>query len=926
MASKHSISVTRPISTWNKPLKVSFRDFFKSLTKTGAQSAAGSFAGASKDAIDAISAVSVGDDLGGIAWVLIYRSLIEAIYTLVDENEALLMRDPENPNVVRHKLGVPPDDPDAFVNQLDLSLEKHQLAIDEDFFQSPRSLTILAEISKPFSQWLQGFGLGEAQAKAIVDHVPSYFVFALNNQWRARPDEYAPLKKAFDTPFTKASEKEQAWSRYSAWLQKLIDEPMFDEAFSLRQVYVPLRTYYEKKTKPAKDVALGGGVSDETTESIVVDPVKNLEGWLSGNDSRDAVRVISGGPGSGKSSFAKMFAAHVAAASKRRVLFIPLHQFEPSDDLIDAVGNFVRLGQLLPHNPIDPDDGDSSLLTIFDGLDELAMQGKVGAELAQQFVSEVIRKAELLNSRDGSRLKVLISGRDLAVQETAGMFRRPYQILHALPYFVPEEERSAYKDSGGLLARDQRQQWWGLYGAANGQGYLGLPEELMRSDLEEITSQPLLNYLVALSFERKVLDLSKESNLNRIYEDLLKAVYERKWASNPHPATKDVEEEHFIRILEEIAVAAWHGDGRTTTVAEIEEHCERAGLKRLLMALQEGASKGVTRLLMAFYFRAAGSRQTGDRTFEFTHKSFGEYLTARRIVGVLRHLHDELERQKQSFDSSFNEQLALELWMRLCGPVTMDNYVLGFIKNEIMLQEKDQIQRWQETLCRLISFMLTSGMPMERVSPRPGLIEENKQARNAEESLLVVLNACATLIGRVSTINWPSTTACGEWIARLQGQRQSDANVLALDSLSYLDMRGCILYVRDLYHANLSWSLLQDAKLTFAVLTGADLTGANLEEALLFSVNLERAVLTGANLRGTHISNATLAGADLVGVSFEGARLDGARLYLKTCGWAKIEEGQLSPEQLSELADGQLRELKLKFPRWKIPQATNRRR
>ena len=55
----------------------------------------------------------------------------------------------------------------------------------------------------------------------------------------------------------------------------------------------------------------------------------------------------------------------------------------------------------------------------------------------------------------------------------------------------------------------------------------GLPEELNRDDLTEITAQPLLNYLVALSFTRDKLDFSKDINLNSIYADLVTAVYER---------------------------------------------------------------------------------------------------------------------------------------------------------------------------------------------------------------------------------------------------------------------------------------------------------------------------------------------------------------------------------------------------------------
>ena len=47
--------------------------------------------------------------------------------------------------------------------------------------------------------------------------------------------------------------------------------------------------------------------------------------------------------------------------------------------------------------------------------------------------------------------------------------------------------------------------------------------------------------------------------------------------------------DQFSRVLEEIGLAAWHGDGRTTTVREIEEHCKASGLASMFDAFEEGA-------------------------------------------------------------------------------------------------------------------------------------------------------------------------------------------------------------------------------------------------------------------------------------------------------------------------------------------------
>ena len=114
-------------------------------------------------------------------------------------------------------------------------------------------------------------------------------------------------------------------------------------------------------------------------------------------------------------------------------------------------------------------------------------------------------------------LQVLISGRELSIQENESEFRQPRQILFLLPYFTPEAEAKQYGDPNGLLKHDLRQDWWTTYGSLTGRNYEGLPRQLRRNDLDEVTAQPLLNYLVALSYTRGKLDFSADVNLNRVY-------------------------------------------------------------------------------------------------------------------------------------------------------------------------------------------------------------------------------------------------------------------------------------------------------------------------------------------------------------------------------------------------------------------------
>jgi uncharacterized protein YjbI with pentapeptide repeats len=620
--------------------------------------------------------------------------------------------------------------------------------------------------------------------------------------------------------------------------------------------------------------------------------------------------VISGGPGSGKSSFARVFAAKLAQLGKQKVLFVPLHLIDPNKDLTDEVGRFVRDEGVLIQNPLDPESPEPNLLIIFDGLDELASQGKAAAETARAFVREIEKTVEKRNLQS-LKLRVLISGRELIVQENEAEFRRVRQVLTLLPYFIPgsEHERHGIKDAEEyvddekLLTRDLRQEWWKNFGRLTGKQYQGLPIELDRRDLAEVTAQPLLNYLVALSFSRDKLDFTKHDiNLNLIYNDLVMAVYER--ADEKHRAyapIRHMKPDDFSRVLEEIGLAAWHGDGRTTTVREIEEHCRASGLGVLLDVFQEGAKAGVTRLLAAFFFRQYGQRASGDPTFVFTHKSFGEYLAARRIVRAIERVIRELERRAKSPDEGWDERDALKHWAQICGPSEITRYLHVFLLDEIRLRSKDLLIEYQHRLAKVFGYMLRYGLPIEQLQLET-FREDLFQARNAEEALLVALNACARVTEKVSEIGHLEPTIFGAWFKRIQGQRTGRESALAASCLSFIDISGSVLHVGDffaadftgakmqrvlaelcIFHsADLSFADLQDAQLSMAEFQAANLESANLSGARMVKCDLQAANLTRATLRGTYLVQSNLSDAKIEGANLEGAFLDGARGLPKT--------------------------------------------
>ncbi|MFN6530078.1 pentapeptide repeat-containing protein [Nostoc sp. ChiSLP03a] len=873
MSGETGIKVEKPTSVLQKQINVKPKELITSLSKAAINGAFLKWDDLAENGVEILSSLGLDSKPGEIAGLLIIRSLMQAMQNLLDENKELLVTKPDNLK--------------DLYKQLNSTLKSEELVIDDDFFKRPTDLSIVKSAKNGFCNWLGTFTDKKIEAKSISNRLPTYFVNALNTQWITHNQDYAVIKEVLDTPFTQANKVEQGWLRYQAWLQKKIVEPMFLEAFSLKDVYVPLRGYYELEIDYSSKQRLDSSINDGKTYERIVIPLRNeLEGWLHLANPDDAIRLISGGPGSGKSSFAKIFAAQVVEMELIRVLYIPLHLFNLKGDITKSVGEFVQVDGFLSHNPLDLNNGDSRLLIIFDGLDELSMQGKIAEQAAKEFVEEVRIKVREFNHDKTRCLQVLITGRELVVQANHSKFRKPQQILHILPYLIQEETKDGnYVDKQNLLKQDQRQIWWQYYGKAKGRRYNGLPKDLDKNNLLEITSQPLLNYLVALSFERSKIKFTEDSNLNVIYADLLDAVYERGYEKHGYRLIEGITKDEFLGVLEEIALACWHGDGRTTTVREIENHCDNSGMREILNRFQdsfnEDSKASITRLLTAFYFRESGGVRQSEKTFEFTHKSFGEYLAAKRIVQGLQLIHEDLEERKQNFRKGCDERTALVNWATLCGSSAMDEYLFRFICDEIRIiyvQNPSQIADWQKTLCRLIEFMLANGMPMEGLKERPNFYEEMRQSRNAEEAIIALLNACARVTQTISDIVWHSHEAFGSLISRLQGQRFGPKNILVFDCLSFLNLETCTLDIKDLYRANLAHTNLKNVELNLAILEWANLKGAILEGAILFRADLEEANLKGANLKEANLKEAILKGANLEGANLEGANLEGANL------------------------------------------------
>jgi hypothetical protein len=309
MDQEKGIPIKKPKSIWAKPVKLKLK-LFKSLFNTFKDAILNNWAKIPADVLDTISGIELKTSISERGWLLVTRALIDAMLKLVDEH--------------KERIDVEAVVSDHLDEQLNEILENQEHYIEFDFFEKPKKMKLLEMIQPVYCEFLHAVGFESPMAHNICNRLAGYFVFALMDEWRKNPDYYKELEKRIKTPFDKVGQKEKEWLHYLAWIKKQVEEPVFAETFSLEQVYIPLRGYYKEKIKSDKkgdEEVFKDTIGTDKYKKIATELEKELTGWLEAAEKDDALRIITGGPGYGKSSFLKIFAARLAKTNTRVLLW-----------------------------------------------------------------------------------------------------------------------------------------------------------------------------------------------------------------------------------------------------------------------------------------------------------------------------------------------------------------------------------------------------------------------------------------------------------------------------------------------------------------------------------------------------------------------------------------------------------------------------
>jgi uncharacterized protein YjbI with pentapeptide repeats len=846
------------------------------------------------------------------AWMLVSGALLFAVEKVVSD--------------LSLNMDLPSNALDQFADDLGIRVATRTYTIEPGFFLSPNNLPLLDDAAHELASWLGAHGIPETP-KVTRSRLERYFPIGLHRTWMKDPSRFDALEQALESPFAATLKELQEREGYLQYVEeeftqiRLIGQEEDDpNAVRLAQVFIPLRAYIEQE----RSSDTGAEPSDQQHEmlaspdpqevqqtKLVVDLFDALDDWILSPKSRDWMRLISGGPGIGKSSSMRAFVARLARNGRAYPIHVPLQKLDrPMEPLRARVAHYLTTTKTIPfsRSPLDTDErlgAATPILLVFDGLDELVRPGKDADEIARDFMNDLQRLLEDENGHRGKsspRVLALVSGRIGAARSAARALKcSADQVLFLIPFAV--SGASQFVDAKALLSQDQRRSWWELWSKASKDVPAKIPDVLMSRDLFDVTVEPLLLYFVAFVRPWDTFGQDGAVDRNWLYDRLLRDFYSRECNKGDRNLATEFETfEAYETVLQAMALAAWYdGSTRIGTIDVVKKllHDWDDEIEAAFMRIV-GSNRPAVGAALAFYMRPGES----PNSFEFLHKTFAEYLVARRLVDAVRSIEEAYRASRSAHGSrrrQYDETAQLQNWLRLTGPQAMDFDVLTFLRDEMSRSyrtDSKTVAGWRNALAHLMRICLRDRMPAHSLSQLPderlilrpqNFFETVEQERNAELCLLACLNS--TILPEIDDSVFkpidirPENSnhmAMGQLLARVRGQRVGPRNLGVL-LFAGLDMSFEIFHIQDAYGMDARRADLAGSEWTLAVLNSSNLSGANAKGAEFWHADLSGATLLGANfedarLEGVRMKNSGLVGANLLRAHLKDADLSGSNL------------------------------------------------
>lgn len=425
-----------------------------------------------------------------------------------------------------------------------------------------------------------------------------------------------------------------------------LDKPALDSQYTPGHVVMPsLGCGY---VDPHGQVAVAGPTDKPATEHWWDDgsPVDDVQAFLLAHlTTGPAVAgplVVLGQPGSGKSALTRVLAARLPPADFL-VIRVELRTI-PVDTSVQAQiesALYQSLGERVGWSELVRRAGSALPVVVMDGFDELLQAtGLNQADYLEQIQRFQQREAELQRP-----VAVLVTSRTVVADRAR--FPEATVVLRLAPF----------DDS-------QVRQWLGVWNAANEAGLRSralqpLPGEVALAH-HELARQPLLLLLLALydaganALQRQAGGLGRVELYERLFTDFVQREVD-KHQNGQSEEQRQAEIGWEWRRLGAVALAILNRGGDVILELELDSDLPH------LLGSADGTLNGpgaphraltASQLLVGRFFfihEARATRDTGapERSFEFLHATFGDFLAARLVVAALVDLADERDHQQR---------------------------------------------------------------------------------------------------------------------------------------------------------------------------------------------------------------------------------------------------------------------------------------
>ncbi|MEV4056359.1 AAA family ATPase [Amycolatopsis sp. NPDC049688] len=389
-------------------------------------------------------------------------------------------------------------------------------------------------------------------------------------------------------------------------------------------VFPPIRDIYLEPRYRIARFAPGMPVSGESwwEEREVHDDLDiRLVAHFLSPESRRLPILLLGHPGAGKSMLSKVLAARLPGDSFTTV-HVPLRHVTADAPIYRQIQQGLDLvtHERVGWEALTEQSCETVRVVLLDGLDELLQASNISR---RSFLHEVA-EFQRLELAQGKPVAVMVTSRTVVVDQVE------------IPNGVAVVKLEEFTDA-------QIERWRLVWNRANGDAIArGMMRELTAQSAHavELARQPLLLLMIALySADSDVPPIDRGLSQTALYQRLIDKFAEREASKSAYLGKEELAA--FVRgQIHRLSVAAlgMFNRGRQH-ITDIELGEDLAVLSPTTGHPLRPADAGRV-LVGQFFFIHTAQSSVGDRskqhTYEFLHATFGEYLTAREIVEILR--------------------------------------------------------------------------------------------------------------------------------------------------------------------------------------------------------------------------------------------------------------------------------------------------